>query len=233
MNHSSNSISGIKMSSNENDAMRINDILFEANNSVCYTPKTEPRVQRCGMMNMQQNLWQLRTWTKIGGGREVNRGFDRIWRARAPRFAGRSSGKPEEDEGEAGAAGSGRIRRRQRRAEAGPGGRSAAEAGDGAVFGRRGGGARRRGDARPATAAEAGDGVERGASGGGREGRAGLPRAWRADGAGAAERTRGSSWFAGAAGGRVRLRPDVSGGAERSGVRVGLRKIRGIAHTYR
>ena len=33
------------MSSNEHDAMRRNDVLVDTNNSICYTPKTEPRMQ--------------------------------------------------------------------------------------------------------------------------------------------------------------------------------------------
>ena len=56
MKPSSNSISGIKMSSNVNHTMKRNDVLFEVNNLVCYMPKTEPRVQSCGAMNMQQKL---------------------------------------------------------------------------------------------------------------------------------------------------------------------------------
>ena len=50
--HSSNSISGIKMSSNEYDAMERNDLLFEANNLTYYTHETELRMQRYNAMNM-------------------------------------------------------------------------------------------------------------------------------------------------------------------------------------
>ena len=52
MKPSSNSISGIKMSSNANDAMEWNDVLFEANNLTYYTHKTELRMQRYDAMNM-------------------------------------------------------------------------------------------------------------------------------------------------------------------------------------
>ena len=41
MKPSSNSISGIKMSSNENDAMEWNDVLSETNILICYMPKNE------------------------------------------------------------------------------------------------------------------------------------------------------------------------------------------------
>ena len=56
MKHSSNSISGIKMSSNENDAMRWNDVLSEMNILICYTRKTELRMQSYGMMKLQEKL---------------------------------------------------------------------------------------------------------------------------------------------------------------------------------
>ena len=59
MKHSYNDDSGIKMSSNEYDAMECNDVLFEANKLVCYTPKTEPRVRRCDAMKMQQFYHRL------------------------------------------------------------------------------------------------------------------------------------------------------------------------------
>ena len=54
MKHSYNNDSGIKMTSNEYDAMEWNDVLFEANNLTYYTHETELRVQRCDAMNMQQ-----------------------------------------------------------------------------------------------------------------------------------------------------------------------------------
>ena len=50
--HFSNSISGIKMSSNENDAMVCNEVLVEANNLTYYTHKTELRMQRYSGSNM-------------------------------------------------------------------------------------------------------------------------------------------------------------------------------------
>ena len=49
---SSNSISGIKMSSNENDAMELNEVLVETNNLTYYTNKTELQMQRCDAMNI-------------------------------------------------------------------------------------------------------------------------------------------------------------------------------------
>ena len=49
--HSSNSISGIKMTSNEYDAMEWNDVLVEANILTYYTHETELQMQRYGMMN--------------------------------------------------------------------------------------------------------------------------------------------------------------------------------------
>ena len=66
MKHSSNSISGIKMSSNENDAMRLNDVLFEANNLVSYMPKMEPRVQSYNMMNRAWKYQNIRGRAKYG-----------------------------------------------------------------------------------------------------------------------------------------------------------------------
>ena len=50
--HSSNSISGIKMSSNENDAMERNEVLVEANNLTYYTHETEQYVRSYDAMNM-------------------------------------------------------------------------------------------------------------------------------------------------------------------------------------
>ena len=55
MKHSSDGISGIKMSSNVNDEMEWNDVLFERNNLTYYTHETETRVQSCDAMKMQQN----------------------------------------------------------------------------------------------------------------------------------------------------------------------------------
>ena len=52
MKHSYNDDSGIKMSSNEHDAMERNEVLVEANNLRYYTHKTELRMQRCDAMNM-------------------------------------------------------------------------------------------------------------------------------------------------------------------------------------
>ena len=50
--HSSNSISGIKMSSNENDAMELNEVLVGTNNLTYYTHETKLRMQRYDAMNM-------------------------------------------------------------------------------------------------------------------------------------------------------------------------------------
>ena len=52
MKHSYNDDSGIKMSSNEYDAMELNDVLVEANNLTYYTHKTELRMQRYSTSNM-------------------------------------------------------------------------------------------------------------------------------------------------------------------------------------
>ena len=52
MKPSSNSISGIKMSSNANDAMKWNEVLVEANNLTYYTHETDLRMQRYDAMNM-------------------------------------------------------------------------------------------------------------------------------------------------------------------------------------
>ena len=52
MKPSSNSISDIKMTSNANDAMERNDVLFETNNLTYYTHETELRMQRYDAMNM-------------------------------------------------------------------------------------------------------------------------------------------------------------------------------------
>ena len=52
MKHSYNDDSGIKMTSNENDAMELNDVLVEANNLTYYTHETELRMQRYNAMNM-------------------------------------------------------------------------------------------------------------------------------------------------------------------------------------
>ena len=51
MKHSCNDDSGIKMSSNEHDAMELNDVLVEANNLTYYTHKTELRMQRYDALN--------------------------------------------------------------------------------------------------------------------------------------------------------------------------------------
>ena len=45
------------MNSNENDAMEWNDVLSEANILICYTPKTELRMQSYDMMNMA--IWNM------------------------------------------------------------------------------------------------------------------------------------------------------------------------------
>ena len=52
MKHSCNDDSGIKMSSNEHDAMERNDVLIGANNLTYYTHKMELRMQRYDAMNM-------------------------------------------------------------------------------------------------------------------------------------------------------------------------------------
>ena len=52
MKHFCNDDSGIKMNSNEHDAMELNDVLVEANNLTYYTHKTELRMQRYNAMNM-------------------------------------------------------------------------------------------------------------------------------------------------------------------------------------
>ena len=50
MKHSFNSITRCN---------KIYEALFEANNSVCYTPKTEPRVQSYDTMNMARKYADL------------------------------------------------------------------------------------------------------------------------------------------------------------------------------
>jgi len=45
------------MNSNENDAMRWNDVLSEANILICYMSKTELRMQSYDMMNM--GIWNM------------------------------------------------------------------------------------------------------------------------------------------------------------------------------
>ena len=52
MKHSWDDDSGIKMTSNEYDAMEHNDVLVEGNNLTYYTHKTELRMQRYDGMNM-------------------------------------------------------------------------------------------------------------------------------------------------------------------------------------
>ena len=52
MKHSYNDDSGIRMTSNEYDAMEGNDLLVETNNLTYYTHKTELRMQRYDAMNM-------------------------------------------------------------------------------------------------------------------------------------------------------------------------------------
>ena len=52
MKHSCNDDSGIKMSSNENDAMERNDVLVETNNLTYYTHEMELRMQSYGRSNM-------------------------------------------------------------------------------------------------------------------------------------------------------------------------------------
>ena len=52
MKHSYNDDSGIKMTSNEYDAMEQNDVLVEANNLTCRTHETEQWMQRYNAMNM-------------------------------------------------------------------------------------------------------------------------------------------------------------------------------------
>ena len=52
MKHSCNDDSGINMTSNEYDAMELNDVLIETNNLTYYTHKTELRMQRYDVINM-------------------------------------------------------------------------------------------------------------------------------------------------------------------------------------
>ena len=52
MKPSYNDDSGIKMTSNEYDAMQRNDVLVEANNLTYYTHETGLRMQRYDAMNM-------------------------------------------------------------------------------------------------------------------------------------------------------------------------------------
>ena len=50
--HSRNDDSGIKMNSNEHDAMEQNDALFESNNLTYYTHETEQNARSYDAMNM-------------------------------------------------------------------------------------------------------------------------------------------------------------------------------------
>ena len=52
MKHSYNDDSGVKMTSNEYDAMELNDVLVETNNLTYYTHETELWMQRYDAMNM-------------------------------------------------------------------------------------------------------------------------------------------------------------------------------------
>ena len=52
MKHSYNNDPGIKMTTNEHDAMERNEVLFEADNLTYYTHETELWMQRYNMMNM-------------------------------------------------------------------------------------------------------------------------------------------------------------------------------------
>ena len=52
MKHSCNDYSGIKMSSNEYDAMELNEVLVETNNLTYYTHKKKLQMQRYDAMNM-------------------------------------------------------------------------------------------------------------------------------------------------------------------------------------
>ena len=52
MKHSYDDDSGIKMTSNEYDAMELNDVLVEPNNLTYYTHKTELQMQRDNRSNM-------------------------------------------------------------------------------------------------------------------------------------------------------------------------------------
>ena len=52
MKHSYNDDSGIKMTSNEYDAIEWNDVLVESNNLTYYTHEMELRMQRYDAMNM-------------------------------------------------------------------------------------------------------------------------------------------------------------------------------------
>ena len=52
MKYSFNNDSDIKMSSNEHDAMELNEVLVETNNLTYYTHETELRMQRYDAMNM-------------------------------------------------------------------------------------------------------------------------------------------------------------------------------------
>ena len=51
MKHSYNDDSGIKMDSNEHDAMEWNEVLIEVNNLIYYTHETEQYAWSYGMMN--------------------------------------------------------------------------------------------------------------------------------------------------------------------------------------
>ena len=59
MKHSYNDDSGIKMTSNENDAMEWNDVLVETNNLTYYTHETELRMQSYDAMNMSKYFRDL------------------------------------------------------------------------------------------------------------------------------------------------------------------------------
>ncbi|XP_037446266.1 prolyl endopeptidase-like [Triticum dicoccoides] len=61
------SISGIKINSNENDAMEQNDVLSETNILICYMPKTELRMRRYDMMNKGTTMRSLATGELLHG----------------------------------------------------------------------------------------------------------------------------------------------------------------------
>src|SRR4051812_19509731 len=103
------------MSTNENDAMRLNDVIVEANNLICYTHKSELRMQSYGMSKNAKKRQPGKKSTEVCSDLGFLRGAPaRLQRLRRGRRGGGEAGRARRrcrrDRGRGGRVGPGRIR---------------------------------------------------------------------------------------------------------------------------
>ena len=67
------------MSSNENDAMRCNEVLVETNILICYTHESELQMQSYDMKKYANNYWDLENFNLA----KVNPGWREVGRCRS------------------------------------------------------------------------------------------------------------------------------------------------------